>query len=391
LKKIAVKDAVPGDVLARDVRDNSGKLLFSKGTKITAEQITGLQSRHIRILFIEGLDRPQDLEYFDSQSIKILEKAVEDSFRYAGDDDYTRETKRVALKLILERALRRGDILTKSQLNLIDRLRDMPPAPGIYQQLISIANDPRTTGRSFSRILAADAILSAKITQLAISNFQRHTSSISNIEGAVSLFGMQNSADLTLIFAAAPVFPGADPTLNEIITKIRAHCLGAGIIGRIIAAKNHYKFADSIFTPIFFHDIGKIVIAHFCPEDYLTVENHRLTAGGESIEVEVELLGYSHTDAGRILAEKWQLSPLTKAVIASHHSPYEAKEYETEVYLAHLADFLSHSLHFGGSEYPVPLTDEECWKKLELQTEDIESILSQTEAIFDQIWSIFLK
>jgi len=391
LKKIAVKDVAAGEILARDVRDPGGKLLFSKGTKLSSEQIAGIQSRRVLMIYVEGLDRPADLEYFDSQSIHALERAVENSFKNVPEDDYTRETKRVALRLILERALRRGDILTKSQLNLIDKLKDLPPLPPLYQQLTSIADDPRTTGKSFSRILASDTVVSGKIAQLAASSFLKRHNETANVEAAVSLFGIRNAAEYALAFAGMSCFHGIDPILDEIIAKIWAHCLGAGIIARAIALKNHYKFAETIFIPVFFHDIGKTVTAHFCPEDYLTVENKRLASGGDSVETEIDLLGYSHTDTGRILAEKWQLGPVYKSIIAFHHSPYEAREFETEVNLSHIADFLSHSLHFGGSEYPVPAVDEESWKILELQTEDIEPILSEAETIFDQVWNIFLK
>lgn len=390
MKKILTKDAVAGEVLARDVRDQNGKLLFSKGTGLESAHIDGLRTRRIKHIFIEGRDIPAELSYFDSQSIKKLELDIDSSFQSAGDDDITKETKRVATKLIMGRAMRKGDILTKSQMNLIDKLKDIPPLPQPYLQLKSMVDNPKTTGKSFSAVLKNHPHITDRILQLTNTSFFKFPNPPSKIEGAVSMMGLRNTADMTLPFFLMESLRSGDGILDELISKIWAHSLGAGIAVNTIIRKTKMKLAHDLFVPCFMHDIGKTAIAVFCPEDFLHVENYRTEKGNESYTSELTLLGYSHADSGKIVADKWALDPLTGAVIKNHHTPFDEKLYRRETCLVHTGNFFSHSLHFGGSDEHVPPVDDDCWNIIGVKLDDIEPIMQETESIFDEAAEIFL-
>ena len=390
MKKILTKDAVTGEVLARDVRDQNGKLLFSKSTALESAHIDGLRTRRIKYIFVEGRDIPAELSYFDSQSIKKLELDIESSFQSSGEDDISKETKRAASKLIMERAVRRGDILTKSQMNLIDKLKDIPPLPPAYTQLKSLVDNPKTTGKSFSAVLKNYPDIADKILQLTNTSFFKFPNPPSKIEGAVSMLGLHTTAEMTLPFFLMELLKSGDGILDELISKIWAHSLGTGIAVNTIIRMTKMKFEHDLFIPCFMHDIGKAAIAAFCPEDYLRVENYRLEKGSESYTSELALLGYSHADSGKIVADKWELPPLTSAVIKNHHTPYDEKLYRRETYLVHTGNFFSHSLHFGGSDEVVPPIDDDCWNILSIKLDDIEPVMRETDSIFDEAAEIFL-
>ena len=243
MKKILIKDITNGDVLVRDVRDPDGKLLFAKGTKLQQSHIEGFLRRRIKHVFVEGRELPEELQNFDTESLKLLESEIEARFRSASESEVMRETLRVSKKIIINRALLSGEILTKSQLTLISRLKELPPPPGIYQQLSKMINDPRTTAQSFSRALAGEPLFVQKILDLVSSSFYRFPQKVSGIENAISLIGMQAAADLALIFSTIGLFSvSRSHSLIRVgkvadITKNRAlkFCFKYSTVFRIIA------------------------------------------------------------------------------------------------------------------------------------------------------------
>lgn len=391
MKKILIKDVASGDVLARDVRDPEGKLLFAKGTELQQGHIESLSRRRIKHIFVEGRELPEELQNFDTESLKLLESEIEARFHLASESEVMRETLRVSKKIIIGRALRSGDILTKSQLTLVSRLKELPPPPALYQQLSKMINDPRTTAQSFGKSLAGEPVFVQKIIDLVNSPFYKFPQKVGSIENVVSLIGMQTAADLILIFSIISMFKADQNPVRYIIKSIWAHCLGAGILTRIIGKKMGLKNLDEIFTAAILHDFGKIIIASFCPEDYFKVEKDKQRGGVESVELEKDILGYTHVNAGKVFAERWKLPNIIQTVMQCHHTPYEAREYKLETALVHIANVLSHSLHYGKGKDLVPDIEDEAWSKSKLQLDDIEPIMNECERIFDDTEFIFLR
>lgn len=391
MKKIRIKDIKDGDTLGRDIRSGEGRLLFKAGTVLDASFIERLSQRSIREIFIEGRDLPEELEHFDSRSLRRLEKSIDSRFEDVAEDEIMKETLRVAKRLIIERALRRGEILTKSQLNLLNKLKELPSVPPLYKTLSQAVNDKRTTSQSVSRIIESDAALAQKMLKLVNSPFYGFREKISSLESAIPMLGFENTANLVFSLKLVELFDSDMEVVSEIIKDIWQHSLGSAIIARGIANRKGFKNKDEFYLAGLLHDIGKVIMAKYCSEDYLKVENAKLSDDRESSSIEYDILGYTHVDAGKIIAERWQLSPLIKSAIGHHHTPYEAKEYETEVAVTHIANIWSHSLYFGGGKGKIAGVDEEAWNMVGMNLDDVEPVMMKAESVFEEIEPIILS
>ena len=101
-------------------------------------------------------------------------------------------------------------------------------------------------------------------------------------------------------------------------------------------------------------------------------------------------MGYTHLDAGRILADKWQLSDELKAAVVNHHTPYEERQFPVLTSAAHIGNIWSHSLYFGGGAGRIPTVDSKAMKRLGINIDDIEPIMAESDALFEKIVPIFL-
>jgi HD-like signal output (HDOD) protein len=73
--------------------------------------------------------------------------------------------------------------------------------------------------------------------------------------------------------------------------------------------------SEEIFVAGLLHDLGILLLAPF-----LTRMGHDMTQCTEPAHFEEErILGIDHQEAGGIVAEKWNLKPMVRAVITHHH------------------------------------------------------------------------
>ena len=389
LKKILVKDIKDDNILARDVITNENQLLFKAGSPINRTFISRLIQRNIKEVYIKGRDLPDGLEHFDNESLTDLESDIDSRFKDAADNDIMMEAMRIAKKVSLERALKKGEILTKSQLQLLSKLKELPALPIIHKKLFDTINDTRATVRSVSRIISDDPKIAKNFLALIKSPLFNFHQNIDNIDKAVSVIGFEASVSMILCLSVVNLFTSEQLEVKRKIEGLWGHSLGAAVIAKIIAKKIGMNEENEIFTGGLLHDIGKVLIAKFCPDDYFKVEAAKKQGSQETTQVELAILGYTHVDAGRIIGERWNITQLSKLAITLHHDIGNAEQYVRELSAIHIGNVLSHSLQFGGLKELVPDINMKAWKRLRLQIEDIEPIMLESERIYEEIESIF--
>jgi HD-like signal output (HDOD) protein len=129
-----------------------------------------------------------------------------------------------------------------------------------------------------------------------------------------------------------------------------------------------------IFLPEAFDEIA----------DLVKKENILITAAEERI------LGYSHSEVGKLLSEKWNLPPKLTGVILHHHQPGEAGRFALETAIVHLADILCRSLNIGyGGDDKMPALDKTAWHILRIRSQSIEPLMDEISKEFKDI-SLFI-
>ena len=82
---------------------------------------------------------------------------------------------------------------------------------------------------------------------------------------------------------------------------------------------------------------------------------------------ELDTMGFTHSDSGRALAEKWHLADDLIQVIAHHHSPNQAEAHQPLTALVHLSDLLCRMRGMGYGYYEqqkVDLISDPAWEIL---------------------------
>jgi putative nucleotidyltransferase with HDIG domain len=273
---------------------------------------------------------------------------------------------------------------------IIARVEDLPTLPRTVLKISELVNDPKSSARDLARIITDDQVLAARLLRLVNSSFYGFPQRISTITGAIVLLGFDAIRNLLLTTSVFDLFPNRRSTSLIRQEQFWDHSLGCAVSAKILGNHLRYDKVEELFVSGLLHDIGKIVEMIFLPEAFKQIVNLVKNENVLMIAAEQRILGYSHPEVGKLLAEKWNLPPKLTSVILHHHQPSEAGRFALESAIVHLADILCRSLNIGyGGDNKIPALDKTAWNSLRIRSQAIEPIMTEIIKEFNDI-SLFI-
>jgi HD-like signal output (HDOD) protein len=160
---------------------------------------------------------------------------------------------------------------------------------------------------------------------------------VDSLRGAIVGLGFQRVSDIAMSCGVLNMMPrdsGIDPT------AFWEHSLGCALVCRHFARKISYPDPGKAYLAGLLHDLGIIVNLWVIPKEFYAAFELARTEGLPLHEAEQSVLGFTHCESGRLLADRWELSPDLSEVIAMHHTPLEARDHAALVALVELSDLL---------------------------------------------------
>jgi HD-like signal output (HDOD) protein len=242
-----------------------------------------------------------------------------------------------------------------------------------------------------ARTILEDQSLTARLLRLVNSPFYGFPRRIATVTEAVTILGFAPVRSLLLTASVVDLLVGEE-TPDFSPTGLWEHSVGAAVGAGLLARYTRHEDREEVFVAGLLHDVGKLVLFHFVTKEFLAVLE---TSRREDIPIrtaEQRLLGFTHDQVGRLLAERWKLPVRLSEAIGCHHRPDLAQVGKREAALVHVAEALTRALGLGsGGDDAVPMLEPECWRRLGLQTTILEPLMIELEEQYADARAILLS
>jgi len=235
---------------------------------------------------------------------------------------------------------------------LIVLVEKMPAFPKSVQQVVQLTADINASAKDIVRVIECDPVMTVKILKSINSSFYGLPQKVTSVQRAVVYIGLNTIKNIALGVAAMGIL-NANNKANFNTSKFLLHSLSTAAISKMLAERIGLSAIEcsDCFVAGLLHDFGKVVFAEFMPDEFKLALEKSKEQQLPLHQTELEFIGLSHAQAGKILAEKWELSETLIDAIAHHHNLDPSQNPLRDCVFA--ANQISKHLQFGDSGNPL--------------------------------------
>lgn len=260
---------------------------------------------------------------------------------------------------------------------VLDQVRQLPPLPALVLELLHSFGNEDIAIEELARKISQDQALVARALRVANSPYYGLQGKIGTIEEAIVVLGFHTVRMLVTAAGVIGRFPGPVQRWFD-HQGFWQHSLGVALCAKSLA-KATSENQEGAFTSGLLHDIGRLVLVTYFPEQYREVVECRRQHDMDLLEAEHALLGLDHAAVGAALMERWKLPLAIKQAVANHHDPDDVGG-SLLVDLVHVANVMCHALDIGNSDDDVvPFLSGTAWSRLGIGWPEFKSFLAEVE------------
>ncbi len=281
----------------------------------------------------------------------------------------------------------------REKLKLVtEKISSLPTLPKVISEITTLMQNPRTSAEEVGKAITMDQSLASKVLRLVNSAFYGFPGRVNTITHAIVILGFNTVKNIVLTASVFDKLGGKGQTGSFDLEKFWLHSIATGVIAKEIAKKVNFRSAEESFLAGLLHDIGKVILFKFLPDEFNSVQIMLQQEPMLFLDAEKKATGISHNEIGGWLAAKWNLPEDLTAAITYHHSPALASQHRTMVYAVHAADIIARSLCIGNpGDKRIPVFNSTVWDDLKFSRQLIDKIYKDIEyeleksAVFFQI------
>lgn len=390
---VNVFKAVPGMVLAQDVKNRDGRHLMDAGTL--------LQDKEIRILRMWGIleihvkEGPEAADLADETSGEIL-SYLNRRFR---DSSLSEPVVRVVYDLCAEFFEAHPGIFAAARAQLQDTMArkkekpvpgvsacpeelltdtvKLPALPQIYSEINAAVNDPRCSGKEIAEIVSKDTGLSATLLKIVNSAYYGFSEKVDSLSYAAMALGTQQICALALGITVVNYFKGL-PGKKLDMKAFWQHSLGCAIMAKNLATHVDGVDGERVFIGGLLHDMGRLIYLSQFPDAAGAAMIQAARLNLPLNRVEPQYFKLSHSEFGSRLADLWNLSDKISALIRNHHGD-SGGDIDREAAVVYVANWIISALGIGYSgETALVKFNLKTWNSLEISPAALAPVIRQT-------------
>lgn len=250
--------------------------------------------------------------------------------------------------------------------HIASKISGLPTLPTVISKLIELVDSPKTDTRILAKLIYNDQSLTARILKIANSAYYGFSREISTVDTAIVVMGFNAVKEMGLSLSVYDAFKNIGSVKDFDVNRYWEHSVATGMAAKILARRAYLPETGELFVAGLLHDIGKMVLIQYLPDDFRKVVDYMREKECTYVEAERALIGVTHAQIGALIASRWRLPDRIVSCIRNHHSIKPADSFLRETIMINLADLISHRLNMGNDGHR-PDTEVDEYLAFELQ------------------------
>ncbi|MHB1015633.1 MAG: HDOD domain-containing protein [Desulfurivibrionaceae bacterium] len=199
----------------------------------------------------------------------------------------------------------------------------MPSLSTTVTKVLEVCNHPNTSANDLNRVIALDPVLTGQVLKLINSAYYSLPNQISSLTRAIIMLGINTVKNLALSTAVLGSMGREDSFRSLSMDAFWTHSLCVGVMAKALAGLKGIPsmLQEEFFVAGLLHDLGKIPLNNCFAEEYRQVLELSGIEQGPLPRAEELILGFGHDQAGKMIADKWQLNLALTEILRFHHTP----------------------------------------------------------------------
>jgi HD-like signal output (HDOD) protein len=250
----------------------------------------------------------------------------------------------------------------------VSELGNLPAMPSVLRSLGEClsASPCDANVERIVELISYDKSLAAQCLRMANSALFRRRVEVDSVRGAVLALGIWKIRDIAYSCSLPGIF--SDTKHGMPPSVFWRHALGTALVSQHLAQRLGVANVERIYLAGLLHDIGILVNSLLFPAEFARVLKTAESSETPLCEVESQVLGFTHCESGRILADIWNLPADISGTIEFHHDPVSDDPAAEMMSTVYLADLLCRLRGLGYGYYEArefDLASEPPWKILQ--------------------------
>lgn len=272
-----------------------------------------------------------------------------------------------------------------------DQKTQIPTLPVVLNNIIRVASSEKASAGDLAQFIGRDQAMANKVLRLANSAYYRSSRQVDSIMRAIVVIGFNEIVSLTIgmgVFSAL-----SKSNLHGLLdmNDLWLHAIGCSFAVKGLLKKSISKHAEArrfvserptqeeqVFLSGLLHDVGKVILAVYFPEEYRTVLEEARKGQVPLYRKERELLGLDHARMAGMIMERWNFPESISLPCTYHHNPLACPNpHKTNAMAIQLASFICHRAEIGQSGNPKAGFAAGVPEGLSLSSGDIKTMIEQ--------------
>lgn len=216
----------------------------------------------------------------------------------------------------------------KELIRLNRYIDSMPSLSITVSKILEVTKNPQSTAKDLNKVISLDPVLVGKVLKLINSAYYGLQNKVTSLVTAIIMLGMNTIKNLALSTAVLGNMKKESSFKSLNVEGFWRHSIAVGVLSKLIAKKIGIPATrrEEYFIGGLLHDIGKIPLNELFEESYMKAIRTADLRKAMLLDMEREIIGVTHTEVGKMIAEKWNLTGETTECLLHHHDPNASSE-----------------------------------------------------------------